>query len=90
MKIKFFIAGVVIAMPILLTEVAFADAIVAPFWSGNMLDDFKRPKPAPIVTKVVAANQTTTASQPLPAKKSAAVATGMGAPFWSGNVIATK
>ncbi len=86
MNIKFCIAGVFIAMPILFSDVVFADPIVAPFWTGNMMDDFKRPKPAPVVT----ASQKTAAAKPQTAKMSGQVKTGMGAPFWSGNAIGTN
>ncbi len=90
MNIKFCIAGVFIAIPILFSDAVFADPIVAPFWTGNMMDDFKRPKPAPVVTKVTNTSQKTTASQPQSAKMSGEVSSGMGAPFWSGNAIGTK
>jgi len=85
MNIKFCIVGVAIALPILFSDVVFADPIVAPFWSGNMMDDFKRPNPAPVTT----ADQKNP-NKPLPAKKSADVTTSINGPFWSGNAIATK
>ncbi len=90
MNIKFCIAGVFIAMPILFSDAVFAENIVAPFWTGNMMDYFKRPKPAPVVPKLTKASQKTSVNQSQPAKMSGEVTSGMGAPFWSGNAIGTK
>ncbi|XBS70604.1 hypothetical protein ABK905_05360 [Acerihabitans sp. KWT182] len=86
MNIKLCVAGVAIALPLLFSDAVFADPIIAPFWTGNMMDDFKRPKPKPIVT----VSQKTVVNQPQTAKMSGEVKTGMGAPFWSGNAIGTK